>query len=558
MKKIGFCFLCKDDIHKMSLWINFFKDNYDKCNIYIHCYNKESVRQDFIKKYHIDKVLPSEWGNIYDIVQYVMKLSLKNDDYKLILLSESTIPVKPFKYVYDYLIFDNKGFLNYAPHNSENKKTLEMQVSRFNNNSIKIPNFLKKISKEHWFYHESWVIFNQEMMNIISNEKEYIDLFRKCICSDENYAIYIFSILNKLELFHNLKITYTNWNVEREIDGKRHSKMYNKIDHNDKLLKELISPNFLFARKFTKDSNIEEYLPELYSLYKNKPNLIWNRCNLIFKSLKDEITLDENCLFSYLNDNYINEYPIYDKVYHLLDSSLTNKLNDKLTMGIILQDNNNMITPQIYTSSEELLKNDYDKDKIWFLKYRWGCCGRHILLKTTQDLRSIEISPRFIIQEGMTNLDLYEGYKYTLRVFTLLHDKKFYLYRGLKKRIHNEKYNKEELNYAAQVCGSNYSERIPLYLEKDESLFKKLKEHSLLVKDKLKDFINETDEFKYLLIGNDYLVKEDQNVILIEMNPLPDLVNDAEVNKKINIPLMKETINLVVNSHMENYELINE
>ena len=175
--------------------------------------------------------------------------------------------------------------------------------------------------------------------------------------------------------------------------------------------------------------------------------------------MKDEITLDENCLFSYLYDNNINDYPIYDKIYHLLESSLMNKFNDKLMTGIILKDENNMITPQIYTSSEELLKNDYDKDKIWFLKYRWGCCGRHILLKTTYDLRSIEIGPRFIIQEGMTNLDLYEGYKYTLRVFTLLHDKKFYLYRGLKKRIHNEKYNKEELNYAAQVCGSNYSER---------------------------------------------------------------------------------------------------
>ena len=253
------------------------------------------------------------------------------------------------------------------------------------------------------------------MMNIISDEKEYIDIFRKCFCPDENYVTFILSSLNKLELFHNLKTTFTNWNKEREIDGKRHPLMYDKISNN-KLLKKLINPNFLFARKFTKDSNIEEYLPELYSLYKNKPNLLWNRFNPIFKSLKDEISLDENCLFSYLNDNNINEYPIYDKVYHLLDSSLTNKLNDKLTMGIILQDENNMITPQIYTSSEELLKNNYDKDKIWFLKYRFGYCGKHILLKTTHDLRSIEIGPRFIIQEGITNLDLYEGYKYTLKV----------------------------------------------------------------------------------------------------------------------------------------------
>ena len=67
------------------------------------------------------------------------------------------------------------------------------------------------------------------------------------------------------------------------------------------------------------------------------------------------------------------------------------------------------------------------------------------------------------------------------------------------------------------------------------------------MKDKLKDLIDQADETNYLLIGNDYLVKENKEVILIEMNPLPDLVNTDDIDKKINIPLMKDTINLVVN-----------
>ena len=80
MKKIGFCFLCQSDIHQVTLWENFFNNNYDKCNIYIHCYEKEKISQEFVKKYHIDKTLPSGWGDIYDIVHYVMKLSLENND----------------------------------------------------------------------------------------------------------------------------------------------------------------------------------------------------------------------------------------------------------------------------------------------------------------------------------------------------------------------------------------------------------------------------------------------------------------------------------------------
>jgi len=139
-------------------------------------------------------------------------------------------------------------------------------------------------------------------------------------------------------------------------------------------------------------------------------------------------------------------------------------------------------------------------------------------------------------------------------VFTLIHKKQFYLYRGLKKRVHGEKYDKNSLDYSAQVCGCHYSERITIYLETNGELYQKLKNHSLLVKDKLNDMIDQSDEYRYLLIGNDYLVKENKEVILIEMNPYPDLVNSDDIDEKINIPLMKDTINLVVNNEIHNYE----
>ena len=551
MKKIGFCFLCRSDIHQLSLWENFFDNNHDKYNIYIHCYEKEKISQEFVKKHLVGESLSSGWGDIYDIVQYVMKLSLQNNDYKLVLLSESTIPIKPFSYVYDYLLYDNKGFLCFTTRDSSNNKTLEMQQKRYERNTVNVNDFKKHIPQKHWYFNEAWVIFNREMMDIISRDNKYIHIFRECFCPDENYAIFMYSLTDNKYLFHNIKTTYTNWNTESS-NGKKHPKEYDIITENK--YKAFLNPNYLFARKFTKTSNISEYIPELYSLYNKKPCIVWDRCAEIFKNI--DIILSENILFTYLRKSKLNYIPLYDKIYHLLDSSIIRQLNDKKVMGYLLNDE--IITPQIYTSSEELLKNDFDKDKIWFIKYIYGSCGRHIMCKTTEELMSIEISPRFIIQDGITNLDLYEGYKYTLRVFTLIHNKQFYLYRGLKQRVHGEKYNKNSLDYSIQVCGSNYSERLPIYLDKSEELYQKLKEHSLLVKDKLKDFINETDETKYLLIGNDYLVKEDKSVILIEMNPLPNLVNSDEINQKINIPLMKDTINLVVNEQINNYDLITE
>lgn len=281
-------------------------------------------------------------------------------------------------------------------------------------------------------------------------------------------------------------------------------------------------------------------------------SLKWDRYNIIFEYLKDNIQIDENIIFTYLRKSKIEDND--KEIYLLLDLSITKILNNKYKMGKLLD--NEKITPKIYQSCEDLLKENYNKDKIWFIKYINGSCGQHILCKTTEQLKSIEISNKFIIQEGITNLDLYKGYKYTLRVFTLIYDNKFYLYTGIKKRVHNEKYIKDSTNYSAQVCGSNYLERIPIYLDIDNDLCKKFINHSLLVKEKLKEIINQSNKYKYLLIGNDYLVKSDKDVILIEMNPHPDLVNNDYINHKINIPLMKDTINLIVHKKISNYILI--
>ena len=50
-----------------------------------------------------------------------------NNDYKLILLSESTIPTKSFNYIYDYLTKGDKGYLNY---NMTEKSIVKMQTAR--------------------------------------------------------------------------------------------------------------------------------------------------------------------------------------------------------------------------------------------------------------------------------------------------------------------------------------------------------------------------------------------------------------------------------------------
>jgi len=248
--KLGFLFLCKNNINQLQLWLDFFKNNYDKCNIYIHSYDQENITQDFVKKYHIDKVLDTGWGDIYDVVRYVMNISVEKNDYKLVLLSESTIPTKSFDYIYDYLTKDNKGYLNY---NMTSEYLNNMQIRRYNLNCKNIKDFEKNIDFSHWYYNETWITFNKEMIEIILDDDKYYKYFKTAFVYDENYPMYLYSLYNKLDLFHNIKTTYTNWNTNY-INGKKHPKLYDDID--DELLKELSNPDILFGRKFSDNPNI--------------------------------------------------------------------------------------------------------------------------------------------------------------------------------------------------------------------------------------------------------------------------------------------------------------
>ena len=321
---LGFLFLCKNDINQLQLWLDFFKNNYDKCNIYIHSYDQENITQDFIKKYHINKVLDTDWGDIYDVVRYVMNISIKNNDYKLVLLSESSIPTKSFNYIYNYLIKDNKGYLNY---DTTSEYLKNMKIRRYNLNCKNIKEFKENIDLSHWYLNEAWVIFNKEMIKIIVNDDKYHIIFKNCFCPDENYPIYLYSLYNKLDIFYNIKTTYTNWNTNY-INGKKHPKLYDDID--DELLKELSNHNILFARKFTDNINIYNKIIDQVS-------------NMIIYDMNDNI-VDTEILEKpeqELANKYIEENDIVLELgarYGSVSCIINSKLNDKNNQVVVEPD----------------------------------------------------------------------------------------------------------------------------------------------------------------------------------------------------------------------------
>ena len=109
MKKIAFCFLCKDRLKNISLWKKFFTGHEDKFNIYFHFSEKDiTAHKDFFNR----KIVPyqeTSWGDINRAIFSLYKRAFNDDNFKYILLSESCIPVKNFLFTYESLTTDDKS-----------------------------------------------------------------------------------------------------------------------------------------------------------------------------------------------------------------------------------------------------------------------------------------------------------------------------------------------------------------------------------------------------------------------------------------------------------------
>jgi hypothetical protein len=118
-KKIAFCFLIYDSINHEKLWYDFFRNiNKDKYNIYIHY--KENKPLEYFEEYKLNEedIVETKWCGIglveaqIKLYEYAMR---DKQNYKMIMVSNSCIPLKNFNYIYDFLTKDNYSYYNKMP-----------------------------------------------------------------------------------------------------------------------------------------------------------------------------------------------------------------------------------------------------------------------------------------------------------------------------------------------------------------------------------------------------------------------------------------------------------
>jgi hypothetical protein len=250
-KKIAFLFLTIGDVNYPSIWKDYFKNNEDKINIYIHPKNPKDVKS-FFKNYIIDYYVQTKWGHI-SIVESMCKLlfvAMQNGQNEyFVFRSESCLPIKKFIDFYNFMLKINKSIFilgnNKGQHLSKIKYIKNTEL-KFNNNFYK---------------GETWSILTRKHAQTILREaSSFMYLFEDVHVPEEHFNPTIITMKHGKKSILNLRSTIVYWKKE----FSKHPHTFGPIMSNEdqEYLEKNITKDTFFARKFIygEKNNVKEII----------------------------------------------------------------------------------------------------------------------------------------------------------------------------------------------------------------------------------------------------------------------------------------------------------
>jgi hypothetical protein len=293
--KIAFLFLLIDNPHFPELWDEYFKNNEDKYNLYIH--PKYPDKHTWRPNNVIHNIQETAWGFITKAYIELFKEAYKNkENVKFITISESGVPIKSFDIFYNNCL--NKEnidkswikLMKIRKYDYEARLLAHINSIKESHKKMFIPN-----SKNIIKHYARFCLRRKDVKKLlIANEEGKMEFFNTMHVGDE-FFLSVITPLNK-ENYVDYSVTFDDWDyVKNEVKkiNELIKQAYDSIE-NDKItskeknkyliqieeltsLKQSIGKNpktivdvtedleniknvdSYFYRKFSKTSNISEY-----------------------------------------------------------------------------------------------------------------------------------------------------------------------------------------------------------------------------------------------------------------------------------------------------------
>eukprot|EP00241_Pyramimonas_parkeae_P018983 CAMPEP_0114281388 /NCGR_PEP_ID=MMETSP0059-20121206/2967_1 /TAXON_ID=36894 /ORGANISM="Pyramimonas parkeae, Strain CCMP726" /LENGTH=405 /DNA_ID=CAMNT_0001401897 /DNA_START=24 /DNA_END=1238 /DNA_ORIENTATION=+ len=182
-KKIAFMFLTKREVFHQELWERFFIHYKDRYSLYVHHSQAEfSFPQGsfFARNAHISSRIRVVWGTT-SMVQAELQLIRAGlndvDNEQFVLLSESCIPLRPFKEVYAALIGNPHSVIDAC--SPAKPKGVYHPQGGWALDASPLDYLMEKLSTNHWRQSPQWFVLTRPHAMAVARDSKVISGFKK-------------------------------------------------------------------------------------------------------------------------------------------------------------------------------------------------------------------------------------------------------------------------------------------------------------------------------------------------------------------------------------------
>lgn len=210
--------------------------------------------------------------------------------------------------------------------------------------------------------------------------------------------------------------------------------------------------------------------------------------------------------------------------------------------------------PRTYLSINKFLENRKDDNSLWFCKLSTFDCGSGVtpFFDKTQSIKSIKRIAKicdddeedYIIQRGVPDLMLYDNHKFDIRIHILVTTKgDVYVYKNACMRISYKTFDptcdckRHQLTNGSLGADVQYTDK----WSKWETVYPSIQRSIIEIINAMKRYM---EDDKYLLIGADFIIDNNNKAWVLEFNTYPNLFYEPD-------PHMQPTITHMLSNMLD-------
>lgn len=300
-----------------------------------------------------------------------------------------------------------------------------------------------------------------------------------------------------------------------------------------------------------KGNFIKIYSNKSFDIFKQGGKLVLEENNLngIYGVVYDDFNPNMEIV-----NSWKKEYPEM-KIFHVATRKKTVCMDDKKDFYQIM--GNSKYTPDSYLSYEDI-PNTTNSEELFFVKKVGGSGSKGVNVYKYCNLSAVNTN-NCVIQKSMKKPDLYNNKRYKMRVYVILHNNNVYYFK-------NNWTSTSTIDYYSDC--DNLREKNIIYqkentiwiLSRELDNFELIEKNVILAIEDFKKFylkdIENINKNEFVILGFDFVVDNEKNVHIIEINHRSNYAHPDDISKKTDVLCMRDLIKLLINGTHQNTDLL--